>query len=89
MSGPEGLRDFRGIKHAPIRGPPFRVKFCPLLPGGGKHGIRAGDSVEIVGHPRGAGGFAVPENDKFPFGKRGAKATQNGNHNLVHVRCSP
>ena len=27
-------------------------------------------------------------NGAFPFGKRGAKATQNGNHNLVHVkRC--
>ena len=27
----------------------------------------------------------VPENGKIPLGKKGAKATQNGNHNLVHV----
>ena len=31
------------------------------------------------------GGLPVPENGKFPFGRRGAKATQNGNHNLVRL----
>ena len=30
-------------------------------------------------------GFPVLENGKFPFGKRGAKATQNSNHYLVRV----
>ena len=43
--------------------------------------------LEIVGIPRDTGGASgtgpVLENGKFPFRK--AKATQNGNHNLVHV----
>ena len=50
-----------------------------------KQAIHAGDSVEITGVPRETGGSPVLNKGKFPFGKRGAKATQNGNHNLVHV----
>ena len=73
------------IKHAPFWGPPFRVTVCPLFPGRGKRAIHAGDSVEVVGLPRETGRFPVSEKGKFPFGKRGAKATQNGNHNSVHV----
>ena len=51
----------------------------------GPQAIHAGDSVEVVGLPRETGGFLVPENGKFPFRKRGPKATQNGDYNSVHV----
>ena len=47
------------IKHAPIWGPPFRVTFCPIFPGGGKQWIHAGESVEIVGLPTRTGEFPV------------------------------
>ena len=54
----------------------------PPFPGGGKQWIHAGDSVEIVG------GFPVLESGEFPFRKKGAKATRNGNQNLVRVSFS-
>ena len=47
--------------------------------------VHTEDSVEIVRLPIETGHFPVPENGKFPFGKMGAKATRNGNHDLVHV----
>ena len=66
-------------------GPPVRVTFCPLFPGGGKQWIHTGDPVEIVGFPAERGGFPAPEKCHFPLGKKGAKVTQNGNHGLVDV----
>ena len=53
----------------------------PIFPGGGKQWIHTGDSVEIVGLPTEKG--VSP--GQFPFGKRGGKATQNGDHGVVHV----
>ena len=63
----------------------FASPFAPDFPVGENSGFIQEISVEIVGFPRETGRFPVPENGKFPFGKRGAKATRNGNHNLVHV----
>ena len=52
----------------------------------GEAGDHGGDSAEVVGLPIEILGFPAPEKDKFPFRKGGgAKATQNGNHNSVHV----
>ena len=47
------------IKHALIRGPPFRVTFCPLFPKGEKADSckTVRDFVEIVGLPRETVGF--------------------------------
>ena len=53
----------------------------PPFPGRGTLAIHAGDSLENLGLPRETGGFPVLEKGKFHFGKRGANATQNGNHN--------
>ena len=56
----------------------------PPIFGEGKQRIHTGDPIEIVGHPTERGGLPVPEKGQFPLGKRGAKATQNGNYDLVH-----
>ena len=46
----------------------------------------AGDSVELVGILRETRGFPVPKKGQIPLREKGvAKATQNGDHNLVHV----
>ena len=42
--------------------------------------------MEIVGLPTARGAFPVPDKGQFPMGKRGAKATQNGDHDLVHSK---
>ena len=65
----------------------FASPFAPNFPVGENSvpDIHTRDSVEIVGFPIETGRFPVPENGKFPFEKRGAKATRNGDHNLVHV----
>ena len=54
-----------------------------------KQWIHAGESVERAGLPRQTGAFPVPEKAHFPSGKVGAKATQNGDHNSVHVFHRP
>ena len=63
----------------------FASPFAPNFLGGGKQWIHTGDSVEIVGFPTENGGFPVQENGQSPSEKGGAKATRNGNHDLVHV----
>ena len=69
---PQKLPDFLLFcKHAPIRGPPFRITFCPPCPGRGKQWIHAGDSVEVVGLPRETGHFPALEKGKFPLEKMG------------------
>ena len=66
----------------------FASPFAPQFPGGGKKWIHTGDPVEVVRLPTEKGGFPVLQKGQFPLGKRGAKATQNGNHGLVYVRFS-
>ena len=61
------------------------VTWFPQFPGEGKQWIHRGDPVENVGPPTERGSFPVPEKGQFPSGKRGAKATCNGNHDLVHA----
>ena len=41
--------------------------------------------VVMAQAPKERGGFPSLEKGQFPLGKVGAKATQNGNHDLVHV----
>ena len=53
----------------------------PIFPGGERQWIHTRDPVEIVVIPTEQGRFPAPD----PLGKRGAKATQNGNRVLVHV----
>ena len=68
-----------------IEGHHFASPFFPLFPGNGKQWIYGGDLVEIVGFPTGRVSFLVLEKGQFPLGKRGAKATQDGAHDLLHV----
>ena len=63
-----------------LRGTILRHLLPPM-----KRWIHTRDPVEIVGLPKERGGFPVPEKSQFPSRERGAKATQNCNHDLVHV----
>ena len=47
----------------------FRLRFCPLSPGGGKQWIHNGDPVEIVGLFTEEGACRVPKRDDSSSGK--------------------
>ena len=65
------------IKHAPIWGPPFRLTFCPLFPGGGKQWIHIGDPAEIVGLPTAKGGFSGSGKGPIPLWEKGGEGRRH------------
>ena len=63
----------------------FASPFAPNSPVRENGGFIQEILQKIVGFPIETGRLPVPENSEFDFGKRGAKATRNGDHNWVHV----